>query len=64
MIDSPDPLDLRLVTVTVQAEFVMPDGEYLTPVKYGPVSMTAKEWAEFDLEKTASGDLLKQVTGQ
>lgn len=40
----------QLVKVQVAAEFVLPDGEYMTPGTFGPVEMTAREWAAFDLQ--------------
>jgi hypothetical protein len=39
-----------LVKVQIAAEFVLPDGDYMTPGTFGPVEMTAREWAEFDLQ--------------
>jgi hypothetical protein len=40
----------QLVKIQIAAEFVLPDGEHLEPGVYGPVQMTAREWAEFDLQ--------------
>ncbi len=40
----------QLVKVQIAAEFVLSDGEYMTPGTFGPVEMTARDWAEFDLQ--------------
>jgi hypothetical protein len=39
-----------LTKVQIAAEFVLDDGGYMTPGTFGPVEMTSKEWAEFDLQ--------------
>lgn len=38
---------LRLLRVTVQAEFIADDGETLEPVAVEPVTLTAAEWASY-----------------
>jgi hypothetical protein len=40
----------ELVKVQITAEFVMDDGEFKLPGTFGPVQMTAREWAAFDLQ--------------
>lgn len=40
----------ELVKVQLAAEFVLPDGRYKTPGRFGPIEMTARDWAEFDLQ--------------
>lgn len=40
----------ELVKVQIAAEFVRQDGQYKEPGIFGPVEMTARQWAEFDLQ--------------
>jgi hypothetical protein len=51
----------RLVKVTIAAEFVAEDGEYLSPGIFGPVEMTAREWADFDLQDAIEAGVIKQI---
>ena len=50
----------ELVKVQLAAEFVLPDGRYKTPGRFGPIEMTARDWAEFDLQ-TAMEAAVAQV---
>jgi hypothetical protein len=44
---------LRLVKVELRAEFVLDDGEALTPATFGPLTIIASDWPEFDLQRAA-----------
>jgi hypothetical protein len=54
---SPKP---RLVKVQLAAEFVIADGDFMQPGTFGPVEMTAREWAEFDLQAAIERGLSAQ----
>jgi hypothetical protein len=42
---------VRLVKIQLAAEFILDeDGEELEPGTFGPVALTAREWASFDLQ--------------
>lgn len=41
----------RLVKVQISAEFVAENGDHMEPITFGPVQMTAREWAQFDLQE-------------
>jgi hypothetical protein len=45
---------VRLVKVRIDAEFVLDDGgvkpAFLEPGVFGPLTLTAREWASFDLQ--------------
>jgi hypothetical protein len=51
----------KLVKVQIAAEFVADDGEYLSPGVFGPIDMTAREWAEFDLQATIEAGVVAQI---
>lgn len=40
----------ELVKVQIAAEFVVDDGEFKEPGTFGMIEMTAREWADFDLQ--------------
>jgi hypothetical protein len=40
----------EIVKVQLVAEFVVQDGDYKEPGTFGPVEMTARQWAEFNLQ--------------
>lgn len=40
---------MKLVKVQISAEFVVEDGDFLSPGIFGPAEMTAREWAKFNL---------------
>ncbi len=39
-----------LTKVQITAEFVLDDGDYKLPGTFGPVTLTARDWADFDLQ--------------
>ena len=41
----------QLTKVQIAAEFTIPDGEYQLAGTYGPVQLTPREWASFDLAR-------------
>jgi hypothetical protein len=47
----------QLVKVQLAAEFVLNDGEFMEPGTFGPIQMTAREWAEFDLHAAIKAGL-------
>jgi hypothetical protein len=51
----------QIVKVQVAAEFVVADGEHLAPGTFGPVEMTAREWAEFDLQAAIEAGIVAQI---
>ncbi len=44
-------MNVRLTKVQIDAEFVVDEGEdsELEPGSFGPVTLTPREWAKFDL---------------
>ena len=52
-----DSVRVRLTKIQVAAEFVIdPEGDgELEPGSYGPVALTAAEWAGFDLQAAVEG---------
>jgi hypothetical protein len=38
---------LRLISVTLQPEFVLDDGDNLTPIQTEPVKVVAAEWTDY-----------------
>ena len=57
-----DGVKVRLTKVQVLAEFVVEeeDEDELEPGVFGPVKLTAREWAAFDLQATVEAELDKQ----
>ena len=43
-------MSAKLVKVQIAAEFVMADGDFMEPGTFGPVELTAREWASFNLQ--------------
>lgn len=41
---------LRLLSVQVAVQVVSDDGDTLTPIPCPPITLTAAEWATFDLD--------------
>jgi hypothetical protein len=49
----------RLVKVQIAAEFVIedPDDGILNPGTFGPIELTAKDWADFNLQERIEKEL-------
>ena len=52
----------ELVKVQVAAEFVVDDGEYKEPGTFGPVEMTARQWADFNLQAAIEAGIAANAT--
>ncbi len=51
---------VRLVAVTLQLQVVVDDGTVLEPLQVQPITITAREWENFDLGAQV-GDLQRQL---